>query len=219
MPENLLVRTLGNVPFESTWDEMKVFTSERDETSLDELWLLEHPAVYTLGQAGKEEHLINPGRIPVLKTDRGGQVTYHGPGQLVSYLLFDIKRMGISVRQPRDKQIKAVQDLTLRTLARIGAGSLPSGAIIVDDGYVGEGYGLPASSTLEAIDLAAKLEGLLLDPVYSGKGLAGLVGLCRENFFEPTDNVLFLHTGGSAALFAYEAAIFPEEEQLFGTDS
>ena len=82
---------------------------------------------------------------------------------------------------------------------------------MVDDGYVGEGYGMPAPSTLEAIDMAAKFEGLLLDPVYSGKGFAGLVGLTRNNFFKPTDNVLFLHTGGSAALFAYEETLFPQE--------
>ena len=119
--------------------------------------------------------------------------------------------MGISVRQPRDRQIKGVHDLAARTLALIDGGPLSASAIVVDDGYVGEGYGLPAPSTLEAIDLAAKREGLLLDPVYSGKGFAGLVGLARANFFKPTDNVLFLHTGGSAALFAYEGTIFGEE--------
>lgn len=117
--------------------------------------------------------------------------------------------MGISVRQPRDRQIKAVHDLAARTLERIGGGALSPSAVIVDDGYVGAGYGVPAASTLEAIDLAAKFEGLLLDPVYSGKGFAGLVGLARANFFKPTDNVLFLHTGGAAALFAYQEKIFP----------
>ena len=121
--------------------------------------------------------------------------------------------MGISVRQPRDKQIKAVHDLTARTLQHIDGGALPANAVVVDDGYVGEGYGMPAPSTLEAIDLAAKFEGLLLDPVYSGKGFAGLVGLARANFFKPTDNVLFLHTGGSAALFAYEEVLFPQGQR------
>ena len=121
--------------------------------------------------------------------------------------------MGISVRQARDKQIKAVHDLTARTLQHIDGGALPANAVVVDDGYVGEGYGMPAPSTLEAIDLAAKFEGLLLDPVYSGKGFAGLVGLARANFFKPTDNVLFLHTGGSAALFAYEEVLFPQEQR------
>jgi len=115
--------------------------------------------------------------------------------------------MGVSVRQPRERQIKAVQTLTERTLDRIGGGPLPANAIVVDDGYVGDGYGVPAESTLEAIGLAARQEGLLLDPVYSGKGFAGLLGLARSGFFKPSDNVLFLHTGGSAALFAYQETI------------
>ena len=76
--------------------------------------------------------------------------------------------------------------------------------IKVDDGFVGEGYGIPADSTLEAISIAARYEGLLLDPVYSGKGFAGLLSMARGDFFKPTDKVLFLHTGGSSALFAYE---------------
>ena len=93
------------------------------------------------------------------------------------------------------------------TLAKLEAGSIPSSKIHVDDGYVGEGYGIPAESTLEAISLAAEYEGILLDPVYSAKGMAGLIGLARQGFFKPSDNVLFLHTGGSAALFAYEQAL------------
>jgi L-cysteate sulfo-lyase len=121
--------------------------------------------------------------------------------------------MGVSVRQPRERQIRAVHDLAARTLDRMGCETLPLSAVIVDDGYVGEGYGLPAESTLEAIHLAARFEGLLLDPVYSGKGFAGMVGLARANFFKPTDNVLFLHTGGSAALFAYEGTIFPRDAE------
>ena len=127
--------------------------------------------------------------------------------------------MGISVRQPRDRQVKAVHDLTARTLEYIGGGTLPANAVVCDDGYVGEGYGMPAPSTLEAIEMAARFEGLLLDPVYSGKGFAGLIGLTRAGFFKPTDNVLFLHTGGSAALFAYEEALFPQDGQAAGAAS
>lgn len=77
---------------------MQQFTATRDETTPDELWLLEHPPVYTQGQAGKPEHVLAPGDIPVVQIDRGGQVTYHGPGQLVAYLLFDLKRSKIGVR-------------------------------------------------------------------------------------------------------------------------
>ncbi len=116
----------------------------------------------------------------------------------------DIPVMGISVRQKRDVQIKAVHGLVEKTSAKIGAGSIPVAKVIVDDGYVGDGYGIPAQSTLEAVMMAARMEGILLDPVYSGKGFAGLVGMVRDGFFKAGDNVVFLHTGGSAALFAYQ---------------
>ncbi len=112
--------------------------------------------------------------------------------------------MGISVRQKRDVQIKAVHALAEKTVAKISGGNISVSKVIVDDGYVGEGYGVPAQSTLEAIKLAARQEGILLDPVYSGKGFAGMIGLTRSGFFGENDNIVFLHTGRSAALFAYE---------------
>lgn len=77
---------------------MQAFTQDRDSNTEDELWLLEHPPVYTQGLAGKPEHVLNPHDIPVIQTDRGGQITYHGPGQLIAYTLFDIKRMGLNTR-------------------------------------------------------------------------------------------------------------------------
>ena len=119
----------------------------------------------------------------------------------------DLPVMGISVRQPRDRQVEAVHALTRNTLEKLDAETVPAAKILVDDGYVGEGYGIPAPSTLEAISLTAHCEGLLLDPVYSAKGMAGLIGLIRQGFFKPSDNVLFLHTGGASALFAYEDVI------------
>ncbi|MEW9922085.1 D-cysteine desulfhydrase [Marimonas sp. MJW-29] len=112
--------------------------------------------------------------------------------------------MGVSVRQPRERQMNAVHALTQKTLEKLGAEGVPLSKVFVDDGYVGEGYGIPAESTLEAIRLLAQQEGILLDPVYSAKGMAGLIGMVRQGFFKPTDNVLFLHTGGASALFAYE---------------
>lgn len=116
----------------------------------------------------------------------------------------DLPVMGVSVRQPRERQMNAVHALTQKTLSKLGADGLPLSKIIVDDGYVGEGYGIPAESTLEAIRLLARQEGILLDPVYSAKGMAGLIGMIRKGFFKPEDNVLFLHTGGATALFAYQ---------------
>ena len=117
---------------------------------------------------------------------------------------YDLPVMGISVRQPRERQMNAVHALTQKTLEKLGAEGISLKKILVDDGYVGEGYGMPADTTLEAINLTAQKEGILLDPVYSAKGMAGLIGLIRQDFFKPTDSVLFLHTGGATALFAYQ---------------
>lgn len=94
----LVKRNLGRVEYLPTLESMREFTDQRDCETPDELWLLQHPAVFTQGQAGKSEHLLAPGEIPVVQVDRGGQVTYHGPGQWVVYLLVDLRRRSISVR-------------------------------------------------------------------------------------------------------------------------
>lgn len=94
----LVIRSLGIQPYPETWDAMKQFTDNRSDNTADEIWLLQHPPVYTQGQAGKPEHILNPGNIPVVQSDRGGQVTYHGPGQLVVYVLMDIARRKLSIR-------------------------------------------------------------------------------------------------------------------------
>lgn len=94
----LTVRALGRQPYEPIWAAMRAFTDARDATTGDELWLLEHPPVYTQGLAGRPEHVLDAGDIPVIATDRGGQVTYHGPGQLVAYPLLDLERLGIGIR-------------------------------------------------------------------------------------------------------------------------
>lgn len=89
---------LGNQPYLATWEKMKDFTVRRTAETMDELWLLEHPSVYTQGQAGKAEHILNRNSIPIVQSDRGGQVTYHGPGQLVAYVLMDIKRRNLGIK-------------------------------------------------------------------------------------------------------------------------
>jgi len=94
----LQLRRLGLVDYAPTWAAMRAFTDARTSASDDELWLLQHPPVFTLGQAGRPEHILAPGTIPVVQTDRGGQVTYHGPGQLISYLLLDLRRAGLGVK-------------------------------------------------------------------------------------------------------------------------
>ncbi|MEG2941166.1 MAG: lipoyl(octanoyl) transferase LipB [Thermomonas sp.] len=93
-----VLRDLGRQPYEPVWRAMQAFTDARTEHTPDELWLVEHDPVFTLGQAGKPEHVLMPGEIPVIHVDRGGQVTYHGPGQIVAYPLLDLKRLKIGVR-------------------------------------------------------------------------------------------------------------------------
>lgn len=110
---DLIVRSLGQQPYMEIWEAMKTFTANRDATTVDELWCLEHPRVFTQGQAGKAEHILLPGDIPVIQVDRGGQVTYHGPGQLVIYLLIDLTRRKLGVRALVDE----IEQAIVRTLA------------------------------------------------------------------------------------------------------
>jgi len=106
-----IVRHLGRVDYEPTWRAMQSFTAERGPDTPDELWLLEHPPVFTLGQAGKREHILTDLGIPVIAIDRGGQVTYHGPGQVVVYVLLDLRRRGYGVKQLVLRLEQAVIDL------------------------------------------------------------------------------------------------------------
>lgn len=105
-----VLRDLGRQPYEPVWRAMQAFTDARNESTPDELWLVEHDAVFTLGQAGKPEHVLMPGDIPVVQVDRGGQVTYHGPGQIVAYPLLDLKRLKIGVRDYVCKIEQAIID-------------------------------------------------------------------------------------------------------------
>ena len=106
-----LRRLPGLQDYLTTLNAMRAFTDARDTATLDELWLLEHPPVFTLGQAGRREHLLDPGDIPVLQVDRGGQVTYHGPGQLIAYLMLDLRRVGVGVKRLVNQMEQAVVDL------------------------------------------------------------------------------------------------------------
>ncbi len=109
--ERALIRELGRVEYEPTWRAMQAFTAARAPDTPDEIWMLEHPPVYTLGQAGKPEHLIAATDIPVIPIDRGGQITYHGPGQVVAYVLVDLRRRGYGIRELVTRMEQAVIDL------------------------------------------------------------------------------------------------------------
>lgn len=114
--KEVLLRDLGRTAYEPVFADMRSFTEVRSKETPDELWLTEHDPVFTQGQAGKAEHLLMPGDIPVVQSDRGGQVTYHGPGQIVGYLMFDLRRLGLSVRG----LVSGIEDSMIRTLAGYG---------------------------------------------------------------------------------------------------
>ncbi len=109
----LIIRHLGLQDYEPTWRAMREFTDTRDGNSTSEAWLLQHPPVFTQGQAGKAQHVLNPGDIPIVQVDRGGQVTYHGPGQLVVYLLLSLKETGNGIRS----LVRKMEDAVIAFLA------------------------------------------------------------------------------------------------------
>jgi lipoyl(octanoyl) transferase len=113
MDNHLIVKRLGRRDYHPTWQAMQVFTDDRNESTTDEIWLVEHHPVFTQGQAGKAEHLLNTGDIPVVQSDRGGQVTYHGPGQLVAYFLIDLRRKKVGVRE----LVTHIENTVINTLA------------------------------------------------------------------------------------------------------
>lgn len=112
----LQIRRLGLMEYEPVWQAMQVFTDNRDKHTADEIWLVEHPPVFTQGQAGRAEHILAPGDIPVIQVDRGGQVTYHGPGQIVAYTMIDIFRLDMNVR----RLVSGIEDAILQVLGGYG---------------------------------------------------------------------------------------------------
>jgi len=115
------IHDCGQADYEAVWKAMRRFTDARTTDTADEIWRVEHPAVFTLGQAGRDEHVINPGGIPLVRTDRGGQVTYHGPGQVILYPLLDLRRHGLGVRQ----LVTLLETLVVDWLAEFGVEAKP----------------------------------------------------------------------------------------------
>jgi lipoyl(octanoyl) transferase len=131
MSEAPVIRHLGLVPYEPTWRAMQAFTDERGPSTPDEIWFVEHPAVFTLGLNASREHLLSPGEIPVVQIDRGGQVTYHGPGQLLVYPLIDVRRRRLSVRE----LVVTLENAVIACVADFGV--LASGSREAPGVYVG----------------------------------------------------------------------------------
>jgi lipoyl(octanoyl) transferase len=132
MRDWVVTKWQGLVPYQEAWEAMKAWTESRDEQTFDELWLMQHPPVYTQGLAGRSEHVLNPKSIPVVQTDRGGQVTYHGPGQLMLYSLFDIDRMGLNTRD----YVRRLEQVVINLLAEWGiaaAGKVDAPGVYIDE--------------------------------------------------------------------------------------
>lgn len=119
--KQIIIRDLGIEPMRSTWDRMKAFTETRGAEDDDEIWFVEHPPVFTLGLAGDAAHILDAGNIEVIQTDRGGQVTYHGPGQLICYVLLDLKRRGLNIRG----LVELLESAVIATVAEYGIEAYP----------------------------------------------------------------------------------------------
>ena len=164
------IRNLGRVDYAPTYDAMVAFTEARSADTADELWVCEHPPVYTQGVAGKADHLLAPGDIPVVKTNRGGQVTYHGPGQVVAYPLINLQRAGHFVKE----YVYRIEEAVIRTLDHFGVtghrvGGAPGIYVRLDD---------PASHALLPQRPQKKVEGQpLADPDFTGLGKIAALGI------------------------------------------
>ena len=161
-------RQLGQVPYLPTVQAMQAFTAERTAQTPDQLWICEHSSIYTQGLAGKSEHIFNPGAIPVVQTNRGGQVTYHGPGQVVAYPLLDLQRAGYFVKE----YVYRLEEAVIRTLAHFGVtghrvGGAPGIYVRLDD---------PGSHALLP-QRPAKKNGASNVPVFTGLGKIAALGI------------------------------------------
>lgn len=190
----LQVRQLGLMAYEPVWRAMQEFTDNRDASTADEVWLVQHPPVFTLGQAGRHEHVLAPGDIPVLETDRGGQVTYHGPGQIVAYPLLDIRRLGLNVRE----LVCGIEESVIRVLKDYGVkGKRAAGAPgVYVDGVKIAALGLRVRRGCSFHGLAFNID-LDLEPYqrinpcgFKGMEVTRLVDLCTAEIQEAQSRLI-----------------------------
>ena len=184
------LRNLGLVAYEPTWRAMQAFNAARDESTDDQLWLAEHPPVFTLGLAGRRQHVLDPGAIPVVATDRGGQVTYHGPGQALAYTMLDLRRLKIGARE----LVRRIEQAVIDTLAGYGIeGARRTGmpGVYVRDAKIAAlGLRVRRHSTYHglAVNIAMNLDPFAdIDPC----GYPGLAStrLCDQGVFDRISNV------------------------------
>lgn len=208
-----LVRDLGRRAYEPVWREMQAFTDARTEVTPDELWLVEHEPVFTLGQAGKPEHLLLPGDIPVLHVDRGGQVTYHGPGQIVLYPLLDLRRLKVGVKdyvcRIEQAMIDTLADWNIEATRRAGAPG-----VYVGDAKIGAlGIRVRHGCTFHglAFNIAMDLEPFRrINPCgYAGLRVTSLADLGGPSGLEVVKPALLAHVARQFGLTTIEVADQP----------
>ena len=204
------VRRLHNVDYAPCWAAMKAFTDQRQPDTPDELWVVEHPPVFTLGQAGRPEHLLNPGNIPVVKCDRGGQVTYHGPGQTVLYLMVDLPRRGLGARA----LVTAIEAAIVDTLAGLGitAASKPDAPGVYVEGAKIASLGLRIrhGRSYHGLSLNRDMDMQpfqLINPCgYAGQPMTSLAALGKPCARDATEQALLEALQAHLALGALEEA-------------
>jgi lipoyl(octanoyl) transferase len=202
----LLVRPLGRQPYEPVWRAMQAFTDARGPGTPDELWMVEHDPVFTLGQAGRWEHVLVPGEIPVIPVDRGGQVTYHGPGQIVAYPLLDLRRLGIGVRELVHRIEQAVIDTlenwNIVAVRREGA----PGVYVADAKIAALGLRVRRGCTFHGLAFNVAMD---LEPFHR-------INPCGYQGLAVTQ---VLDLGGPGSLAAVEAVLVGELARQFGLDA
>ena len=212
MHSALHVKHLGLADYEPVWRRMQEFTDQRTETTPDELWLVQHPPVFTQGQAGKAEHVLAPGDIPVIQVDRGGQVTFHGPGQIVAYPLLDIARMEMGVRD----LVNRLEESIIQVLAEYGiAGERLEGApgIYVSGVKIASiGLRVRAGRTFHGLSFNIDMD---LEPFqrinpcgYAGMQVTQLADLAEADYREVEDRLV----RSLADQLGYSEVIFTAEE-------
>ncbi|WP_328189420.1 lipoyl(octanoyl) transferase LipB [Marinobacter sp. OP 3.4] len=213
----LVIRDLGLRPYEPVWEAMKAFTASRDRSVPDEFWCVQHPPVYTQGQAGKAEHILSPGNIPVVQADRGGQVTYHGPGQLVVYLMVDLPRAGLGVRQLVD----IIEQSLVSVLATEGieAAPRPDAPGVYVDGAKIASLGLRVRRGCSFHGLALNVD-MDMEPFtrINPCGFSGMP-MCQVRDFSPTANLEALAkrlTDTLAVALGHDAQTVQRESDLPG---
>ena len=193
------IKNLGRQDYQLTWEQMIAFTQNRDAQSADELWIVEHPPVFTQGISGTEKHVLSTGDIPIVQSDRGGQITYHGPGQLVIYCLFDLKRLGLGVKQTVGILEASVQELLSRYQIDTHLKDGAPGVYVDNQKISALGLKVKNGKTYHGLSLNIDMD---LSP-FSQINPCGYPGLEVTQMADLTDNVNFLTVANELCQILY----------------